>query len=124
MFIFTKNILDNKPIEVFNNGNMKRDFTYIDDIINGIKSAIKNNNKCEIFNLGNSKSEKLMDMIKLIERELGIKAIIKYMELQPGDVVESLSDINKSKNKLGYKPLVSINEGIPLFIDWYKSYYL
>ena len=123
MFIFTKNILNKKPIEVFNNGKMKRDFTYIDDIINGIRSAISNNYQCEIFNLGNHKSEELMDMITMIENELKIKAVIDYRTLQPGDVVETLSDINKSKEKLDYNPSINISEGIPLFIDWYKSYY-
>ena len=123
MFIFTKNILENKSIEVFNKGKMKRDFTYIDDIIFGIRSAIEKNYKCEIFNLGNSKSEELMNMIGIIEKELDRKAIIEYKDLQAGDIVESLSNINKSKNMLKYKPSVSINDGIPLFIEWYKNYY-
>jgi len=124
MFIFTKNILENKSIEVFNKGKMKRDFTYIDDIIFGIRSAIEKNYKCEIFNLGNSKSEELMNMIGIIEKELDRKAIIKYKDLQAGDIVESLSNINKSKKMLKYKPSTSINTGIPLFIEWYKNYYL
>ena len=123
MFIFTKRILENKPIEVYNNGKMKRDFTYIDDIIMGIRSAIEKNYDCEIFNLGNNKSENLMDMISIIEQELDMKAIIDYKKLQPGDVVETLSDITKSKEMLNYNPSISITKGIPKFIDWYKSYY-
>ena len=123
MFIFTKNILEGKPIEVYNNGKMERDFTYIDDIVYGIKSAIKNNYKYEIFNLGNGKCEKLMDMIKVIEKELGIKAIIEFMPLQPGDVIHTLSDIKHSIEKLNYNPITPISKGIPNFIEWYKNYY-
>ena len=123
MFIFTKRILENKPIEVYNNGKMKRDFTYIDDIIMGIRSAIEKNYDYEIFNLGNNKSENLMDMISIIEQELDMKAIIDYRKLQPGDVAETLSDITKSKEMLSYNPSISIRKGIPKFIDWYKSHY-
>ena len=123
MFIFTKRILENKPIEVYNNGKMKRDFTYIDDIIMGIRSAIEKNHDYEIFNLGNNKSENLMDMISIIEKELDMKAIIDYKKIQPGDVVETFSDITKSKEMLNYNPSISIRKGIPKFIDWYKSFY-
>ena len=123
MFIFTKKIINNKKIAVFNNGNMKRDFTYIDDIIEGTKAAINKNYKCEIFNLGNNKSEKLMDMISIIEQNLNKKAVIDFQPIQPGDVTESYADIEHSTNKLGYKPTTSINEGIPKFINWFKSYH-
>jgi len=123
MYIFTKNILEGKPIPVFNNGNMKRDFTFIDDIINGTKSAISNNYRCGIFNLGNNRSEQLMDMIALIEKELGIKANVNLLPIQAGDVPESHADIDYSFKKLGYQPSVSIDKGIPLFIEWYKTFY-
>ena len=123
MFIFTQKIMAGKPIPVFNNGDMKRDFTYIDDIISGTRSAIEKNYKCEIFNLGNSKSESLMDLIGIIEKNLGKKAQIEYLPMQPGDVKESLADIKKSTEKLGYKPITTINKGIPQFIKWYKEYY-
>jgi len=123
MFIFTKNILNNKPIPVFNNGNMKRDFTYIDDIILGTRAAIENDFKCEIFNLGNNKSEELMDVIKILENELDKEAIIDFKPMQPGDVKESFSDITYSKEKLNFDPQTSINIGIPKFIKWYKNYY-
>ena len=123
MFIFTQKIIDGKPISVFNNGNMKRDFTYIDDIIRGTRSAIEKNYKCEIFNLGNSKSESLMELIDIIEKNLGKKAQIKYLPMQLGDVKESLADIKKSIEKLGYNPITTINKGIPKFIKWYKEYY-
>ncbi len=123
MFIFTKNILEGIPIEVYNNGKMMRDFTYIDDIIFGIRSAIDKNSKCEIFNLGNNKNEKLMDMITIIEKKLGIKAIIDYKKIQLGDVTDTLADITKSKKDLNYNPLTNIKDGIPLFVDWYKDYF-
>ena len=123
IFIFTQKIMAGKPIPVFNNGNMKRDFTYIDDVIKGTRSAIEKNYKCEIFNLGNSKSESLMDLIGIIEKNLGKKAQIEYLPMQPGDVKESLADIKKSTEKLGYKPITTINKGIPQFIKWYKEYY-
>lgn len=123
MYIFTKKILEGKPIPVFNNGNMKRDFTFIDDIINGTESAISNNYRCEIFNLGNNRSEQLMDMIALIEKELGIKANVNLLPIQAGDVPESHADIDYSFKKLGYQPSISIDKGIPLFIEWYKTFY-
>ena len=122
MFIFTKNILAGEPIPVFNNGKMKRDFTYIDDIISGTRAAIDKNYKCEVFNLGNHKSEQLMDVVSLIEQNLGKKAEIEFLPMQLGDVPESFADIDYSYEKLSFQPIVSINEGVPKFIEWYKSY--
>ena len=123
MFIFTKKILEKSPISVFNNGNMKRDFTYIDDIVLGTRKAIDKNYKCEIFNLGNHRSEKLMDMISMIEFELNKKAIIDFQPLQPGDAKESFADIEYTKKLLSWEPTVNIKVGIPQFIKWYKDYY-
>ena len=123
MFIFTQKILAGKPIPVFNNGDMKRDFTYIDDIIGGTRAAIIKNYRCEIFNLGNSRSEELMYMIGLIEKELNTKAKINYMPIQPGDVTESFAEISFSYKKLGYKPIINIDKGIKNFISWYLDYY-
>jgi UDP-glucuronate 4-epimerase len=123
MFIFTKKILNGESIPVFNNGNMKRDFTYIDDIISGTRSAIDNNHKCEVFNLGNHRSEHLMDMIALIEKELGKKAIIDFQPMQPGDVKESFADISNSVKKLGFNPKIALSKGISLFLSWYKIYH-
>ena len=122
-FIFTKKILAGETINVFNNGDMKREFTFIDDIISGTKSAINKNYKCEIFNMGNSKNEKLMDLIKLIENALNKKAKIKFETMQPGDVKETYADIIESKEKLNFSPKVSIQEGIPKFVEWYKNYF-
>ena len=123
MFIFTKKILAGEPIPVFNNGKMKRDFTYIDDIISGTRAAIDKNYKCEVFNLGNQKSEQLMDVVSLIEQNLGKKAEIEFLPMQSGDVPESFADIEKSIEKLSFKPQTSIKDGIPNFINWYKQYY-
>ena len=123
MYIFTDKILKGESIPVYNHGNMKRDFTYIDDIISGTRSAMENNYPYEVFNLGNHKSENLMDMIGIIENNLGIKAKIDFQPMQPGDVPDSFADIDKSIEMLNYRPTTNINEGIPRFIDWYKNYY-
>ena len=122
-YIFTTNIINKKAISVFNNGKMKRDFTYIDDIISGLRAAIDKNYKCEIFNLGNNKSENLMNFINLIESELKIKAEIKFKPMQPGDVKETYAEISKSTSMLSYKPTISIEDGVKKFIVWYKEYY-
>ena len=121
MFIFTKKILAGEKIAVFNNGDMRRDFTYIDDIISGTRAAVNKNYKCEIFNLGNHKSEQLMYMISLIEKELNKKAIIDFQPMQKGDVKESFADIKYSKKMLSFVPNTPISKGIPLFINWYKN---
>ncbi len=123
LFIFTNKIISGEPIPVFNNGNMKRDFTYIDDIIAGTRAAIEKNYKCEIFNLGNHKSEKLMDIISLIEQNLGKKAEINFLPMQPGDVHESFSDIDKTEKMLGYEPTTDVDVGIGKFLEWYKGYH-
>tara|TARA_B100000519_G_C14259532_1_gene446864 strand:- start:3487 stop:4446 length:960 start_codon:yes stop_codon:yes gene_type:complete len=121
-YIFCDKIIKGKPIEIYNNGKLERDFTYIDDIIDGINAVFNNNYECEIFNLGNNKPENIMEIIKLIEDNTGKNAIIKYRDMQPGDVKQTYANIDYSKEKLGYEPKISINEGIPRFIDWFKSY--
>ena len=123
MYIFAKSILNNKPIKVFNNGNMKRDFTYIDDIINGIRSSIDKNYKCEIFNLGNNRTENLLDMINIIELVLGLKATIEFEGMQKGDVGSTYADIDHSRIMLDYNPRTNIKDGIPKFISWLKKYH-
>ena len=122
MFIFTRKILSGEPIQIFNHGDMKRDFTYIDDIILGTRAAIERNHQCEIFNLGNNKSEKLIDVVGIIEKTLGKKAIIDFKPMQPGDVKESFAEVSKSNKMLNFVPKTSIGEGIPLFVKWYKHY--
>ena len=123
MFIFADKISRGEKIEVYNNGNMKRDFTYIDDIINGIRASIDKNYKCEIFNLGNNKSEELMHIVSSIENSLGKKALIDFKPIQPGDVKKTNANIDKSKKLLGYAPTVNVDFGIEKFISWYKDYH-
>ena len=122
MYIFADKISKGEPIKVFNNGKMKRDFTYIDDIIAGIRASIDKNYQCEVFNLGNHRSEDLMYMIKLIEDNIGKKALIDFKPMQPGDVHESFADINNSVEMLGYSPSTNIDVGIQELINWYRAY--
>ena len=122
MYIFADKITRGEPISVFNNGNMKRDFTYIGDIIAGTRAAIDKNYACEVFNLGNHRSEELMYMIALLEKYIGKKAVINFEPMQPGDVQESFADIEKSIKMLNYKPATNIDSGIKYLINWYKEY--
>jgi len=122
IYIFTDKISNNEPIQVFNNGNMKRDFTYIEDIIAGTRAAIDKNCKCEVFNLGNHRSEQLMDVVYLIEENLGKKAEIEFLPMQSGDVKESLAEISKSIEMLKYSPKTKLEIGIKYFVEWYKKF--
>ena len=121
MYIFANKISNNQPISVFNHGDMIRDFTYIDDIIDGIRAAIHENYKCEIFNLGNGSPINLMYMLELIQKYLNKKAIIEYKKNQLGDVRETVADITYSKKKLGYDPSTHITKGVKEFIKWFKE---
>ena len=121
-YLFTDKIENGISIPVFNNGNMKRDFTYIDDIVAGTRLAVDKNYKCEVFNLGNHNSEELMDVIHIIEENLGKKAKIDFQPMQPGDVKESFADIDKSIKMLGYNPKTNIEKGLYKFINWYTGY--
>ncbi len=127
LFKFTKNIINNKPIELYNHGNHLRDFTYVDDIVEGIYSLIKKQSKksipYEIFNIGNGNPKKLLDYLKNIEKNLKIQPKIKNLPLQIGDIIKTHSNINKLKKYTGYKPKTNINNGISKFIEWYKDYY-
>lgn len=123
---FTKSILGGKPIRIFNNGNMQRDFTYIDDIVTGVLAAIDRPAEGEVpavvYNLGNHRAENLMDFVQVLEDALGIEAE-KIMEpMQPGDVKATFADIETSRRDLGFEPRTSIQEGIPVFVDWYRRY--
>ncbi len=139
LFLFTKAILIDKPIKVFNNGEMNRDFTYIDDIVKGIvrvldhppvsdpddkdDSSVSTTAPYKIYNIGNSSPVRLMDFIEAIEAKLGIRAIKELMPMQPGDVPMTWADTSDLESDLGYKPNTSIYEGVGRFIDWYKEYY-
>ncbi len=116
-------MMKNKPIEVYNNGNMERDFTYIDDIVSGIIASIEKPFEYEIFNLGNSDKVQLSYFIETIEALFGMKAEKKYLPLQPGDVVSTYADIEKSRRLLGFDPKVKIEEGLKRFRDWFFSYH-
>lgn len=141
LFIFTKAILEAKPIQVFNNGNMVRDFTYVDDIVEGVVRVIDNppapipnwnpvepepsNSSApyQVYNIGNNSPVKLVDFITAIEEELGMKANKEFLPLQPGDVPATYADVNDLVTNLNYKPNSTIKNGIKAFIKWYKEYY-
>lgn len=129
LYIFTKNILAGEPITVFNHGNMKRDFTYVDDIVTGILAALArpagtpDQPKHRIYNLGNSNQENLSDYIALIEAYTGKKAKIHNVGMQPGDIPASLSDIKRAQNELDFKPQIRIDEGVRRFVSWFRDYH-
>ncbi len=127
LFKFTKKIINDQSIELFNNGNHIRDFTYIDDIVDGVFSLIKKPSKksipYEIFNIGNGSPKKLLDYLKYIEKNLDKNTKIKKLPLQVGDIVKTHSNINKLNKFTGYKPKTNIKIGIEKFIEWYKDYY-
>lgn len=141
MFKFTKAILEGKPIDVYNHGNMRRDFTYIDDIVAGVLSAarhppVANENwdpvradpstsraPWRIYNLGHNKPAGLMDIIAALESGLGRKAELNMMDLQPGDVPETSADIARARRDLGFSPATTVEDGIAEFLRWYRTYY-
>ncbi len=122
-FLFAKAINEGNTLSVFNHGKMKRDFTYIDDIISGIIASLDLNMSYEIFNLGNNKAEELMDMISFLEEGLGKKANIEFLPMQKGDVKATLADIAKSQKFLNYAPKTSLQEGIYFFTSWFKQHF-
>lgn len=122
-FKFTKDILDGKKIEIYNQGDMKRDFTYIDDIIEGTIAALDKVEKFEIFNLGNNSPVNLLDFISIIEKKLGKQAIKKFKPLQKGEMLSTYADIKSSIEKLNFKPKTNIEVGMEKFIDWYTKTY-
>jgi len=123
LFLFTDAILNKRPITVYNYGKMRRDFTYIDDIVEGTIQAIERPVPYDIFNLGNSDSVGLMDFIRIIEAELGREAEKEMMPLQPGDVPETVADIQRSRECLGFNPRTPLRQGIRAFLTWYREYY-
>ncbi|HZK94680.1 MAG TPA: NAD-dependent epimerase [Prolixibacteraceae bacterium] len=139
LFLFTKAIIEGKPIQVFNNGEMKRDFTYVDDIVGGVTRvldhvpqpdsknlsdpSVSKTAPYKIYNIGNSSPVRLMDFIEAIETKLGIHAIKEMLPMQPGDVPMTWADTSDLEANLDYRPDTSIKDGVGRFIDWYKSYY-
>ena len=126
-FLFTRAIVAGEPIKVFNHGEMWRDFTYIDDIVQGVLRALdrpaEGTPPVKIYNLGGDKVEKLTDYIGYIEQSLQRKAVMQMEPLQPGDVPSTSADIAASKRELGFQPTTPISVGIPKFVNWYKDYY-
>ena len=126
-FLFTNAIFNNKSINVFNNGNLSRDFTYIDDIVNGIFSVLldnpKDTKKYQLLNIGNNHPVKLLDFINEIEKNINKKARKKMLTMQLGDVNKTWADIKEIEKKYNYKPEILIEEGIRKFVKWYKDYY-
>lgn len=142
LFLFTKAMLDKKPIQVFNFGNMLRDFTYIDDIVEGIIRLIQKGPVVpasewdgmnpdpgtsfapyRLYNIGNNHPVTLKHFIDVLEEKLGVHALREYLPLQPGDVPETFADINDLIEDTGFKPATTIEEGISRFVDWYRAYY-
>ena len=140
LFIFTKHILEGKPIQVFNHGNMKRDFTYVDDIVNGVirvllkppaaqpnwtdeENPSTSSAPYRLVNIGNNNPVNLMDFIREIEINTGKEAIIEYLPMQPGDVPMNVADVNDLVKEYGYRPSVTVKDGVASFVKWYKEYY-
>jgi len=122
-FSFTKDILNGNRLQIFNAGKMRRDFTYIDDIVNGIYASIEYAGNCEIFNLGNSSPQGVLDLVACIEKLTGKKANIDLLPMQPQEVKITYADISKAQSKLGYTPSTSLFEGMKKFIEWYNAHY-
>ncbi len=126
-FLFTRAILAGKPISVFNHGEMWRDFTFIDDIVDGVVRALDRpptgTPPHALYNLGNHKPEKLLDFIVTLERALGRKAQMRFEPMQAGDVAKTYADIEASRRDLGFEPSTPISVGIPKFVEWYRDYY-
>jgi UDP-glucuronate 4-epimerase len=128
MHLFTEAILTGKPIKVFNDGNMSRDFTYVDDIVESISRVVIKQPKNEkmpinLFNIGNNNPEKLIDFIQEIENSTGLTACKDYLPMQPGDVEQTYADVTSLNNYIGYKPQTSMQEGVNQFVNWYRNYY-
>jgi UDP-glucuronate 4-epimerase len=123
-FIFLKNIVNGKSINVYNKGKMLRDFTYVDDIVNGVIKVCSrnNNNNYIIYNIGNSNPCNLMDFIHTIERTIGKKASINFKPLRKGDVLKTYSDITKIRKDFDYNPKTDLSEGLSKFFNWYNEY--
>lgn len=121
-FLFASSISKNEPINVYNNGDMQRNFTYIDDIVSGTIAVLDANLQYDVMNIGGEKTVKLMDFINAIENSIGKKAEMNMMPIQPGDVPSTEADISKLKS-LGWKPEINVDEGIENFVKWYTDYY-
>lgn len=129
-YLFTDAMIKGRPIKVFNNGDMRRDFTYVDDIVAGVLAVLEGPPGDDgaaaphrVYNIGNNRPEPLMRMIEVLEGALGVKAEIDFQPMQPGDVRETYADISAIERDFGYKPTTPIDVGIPKFVDWYRRYH-
>lgn len=129
-YLFCSAIAQGRPISVFNNGDMRRDFTYIDDIVSGVVGVLDappvakdGKPPYHLYNIGNNRSERLMDYIALIEQTLGVKAEYQFEPMQPGDVKDTYADISAIERDVGFRPTTPISDGVPRFVEWYKTYH-
>ena len=129
-FKFAKKIMNGETIQIYNNGDMMRDFTYIDDIVKGIANILPNppeeietGAKYKVYNIGNNKPEKLMDYIQTLEKHLGREAKKEFLPMQPGDVYKTYADVSDLMHNFNFKPSTSIDEGLGKFVTWFKEYY-
>lgn len=129
-FKFAKKIMNDETIQIYNNGNMMRDFTYIDDIVKGVENILCNppeemetGAKYKVYNIGNNRPERLMDYIQTLEKHLGKEANKEFLPMQPGDVYQTYADVTDLMNDFDFKPSTSIDEGLGKFIEWFKNYY-
>jgi UDP-glucuronate 4-epimerase len=133
VYKFTRAMLANEPIDVFNHGRMRRDFTYIDDVIAGIVAAERrvseagNGDKspvlCRLYNLGNNRPVELMELISTLEESLGVKARLRFHAMQPGDVRETYAEIEAATHDLSFRPRTTLRQGITRFVEWYREYH-
>lgn len=133
-FLFLDAIYQSKPISIFNNGEMQRDFTYVDDVVSGVVSLVNKSSALisangtsppyKVYNIGNNHPEKLLDFIKILEELTGKEAIKKYLPIQPGDVPATYADIVDLEHDTGFKPDTSLRDGLTNFVSWYKEFYI
>jgi UDP-glucuronate 4-epimerase len=136
MFIFAKALYEGRPLTIFNHGDMRRDFTYIGDIVRGVVACIDGPPRDDgqvkaggsksphaVYNIGNHRSEELMRMVGLLEQATGKKAVIDYQPMQPGDVKDTFADISAIQRDHGFEPSTTIDVGVPRFVEWFKAYH-
>lgn len=126
-YLFTEAILAGKPIKVFNEGRMSRDFTYVDDVVGAVIAAVEQPPERagghRLYNIGNHRPVPLLEFIEVIERALGRSAVKQMMPMQPGDMATTYADIEPARRDLGFEPLTPIGEGVPRFVEWYREYH-
>lgn len=141
-FLFTKAILDGRPIDVFNNGNMRRDFTYIDDVVEGVLRTAEHvatpdpawdsndpdpgtsSAPYRVYNIGNNQPVELLRMIQILERALGVEAVKNFLPMQPGDVQETYANVDDLVRDVGFRPSTSLEDGLGRFVEWYRGFYV